>query len=70
MPCLLNLIYATLLAAFSPLLLSGRSGPGSGIARVGGEKFFGRAPHRIGDRPCVWFHAVSVGEVLLLRSRS
>ena len=31
------------------------------------EKFLGRAPLRIGDRPCVWFHAVSVGEVLLLR---
>ena len=66
MPCLLNLIYATLLAACSPLLLyrSLRSGK----YREGwGEKFLGRAPHRIGDRPCVWFHAVSVGEVLLLK---
>jgi 3-deoxy-D-manno-octulosonic-acid transferase len=66
MPCLLNLIYAALLAACSPLLLyrSIRSGK----YREGwGEKFLGRAPHRIGDRPCVWFHAVSVGEVLLLR---
>jgi 3-deoxy-D-manno-octulosonic-acid transferase len=66
MPCLLNLIYATLLAACSPLLLyrSIRSGK----YREGwGEKFLGRAPHRIGDRPCVWFHAVSVGEVLLLK---
>src|SRR5262249_15169739 len=32
------------------------------------EKVLGRAPLRIGNRPCVWFHAVSVGEVLLLRS--
>ena len=66
MPCLLNMIYATLLAACSPLLLyrSFRSGK----YREGwGEKFLGRAPHRIGDRPCVWFHAVSVGEVLLLK---
>jgi len=66
MPCLLNLIYATLLAACSPLLLyrSLRSGK----YREGwGEKFLGKAPHRIGDRPCVWFHAVSVGEVLLLK---
>lgn len=66
MPCLLNLIYAALLSACSPLLLyrSIRSGK----YREGwGEKFLGRAPHRIGDRPCVWFHAVSVGEVLLLR---
>jgi 3-deoxy-D-manno-octulosonic-acid transferase len=66
MPCLLNLIYAMLLAACSPLLLyrSLRTGK----YREGwGEKFLGRAPHRIGDRPCVWFHAVSVGEVLLLK---
>jgi 3-deoxy-D-manno-octulosonic-acid transferase len=66
MPCLLNLIYATLLAACSPLLLyrSLRSGKYRDGWR---EKFLGRAPHRIGDRPCVWFHAVSVGEVLLLK---
>ena len=32
-----------------------------------GEKFRGKAPLRIGDNPCLWFHAVSVGEVLLLR---
>ena len=66
MPCLLNLIYATLLAACSPLLLyrSLRSGK----YREGwAEKFLGKAPLRIGDRPCVWFHAVSVGEVLLLK---
>ncbi len=66
MPCLLNLIYATLLAACSPLLLL-RS-LRTGRYREGWrEKFFGRAPHRIGSGPCVWFHAVSVGEVLLLK---
>ncbi|WP_435006213.1 3-deoxy-D-manno-octulosonic acid transferase [Tundrisphaera lichenicola] len=66
MPCLLNLIYATLLAACSPLLLY-RS-IRTGRYREGwAEKFLGRSPHRIGDRPCIWFHAVSVGEVLLLR---
>ncbi|WP_435016861.1 3-deoxy-D-manno-octulosonic acid transferase [Tundrisphaera sp. TA3] len=66
MPCVLNLIYATLLAAFSPILLL-RSYK-TGRYRDGwGEKFFGRAPRRIGDRPCIWFHAVSVGEVLLLK---
>ena len=66
MPCLLNMLYAALLTACSPLLLyrSIRTGK----YREGwGEKFLGRAPHRIGDGPCVWFHAVSVGEVLLLR---
>ena len=67
MPCLLNLIYATLLAACSPLLLY-RS-IRTGRYREGWrEKFLGQAPLRIGDRPCVWFHAVSVGEVLLLKS--
>ena len=66
MPCLLNLIYATLLAACSPVLLyrSLRSGKYREGWR---EKFLGQAPHRIGDSPCVWFHAVSVGEALLLR---
>src|SRR3954447_7095338 len=66
MPCVLNLIYATLLAAFSPVLMF-RSYK-TGRYRDGwAEKFFGRAPRRIGDRPCIWFHAVSVGEVLLLK---
>jgi 3-deoxy-D-manno-octulosonic-acid transferase len=31
------------------------------------EKLLGKAPLRIEDDPCLWFHAVSVGEVLLLR---
>ena len=67
MPCLLNLIYATLLAICSPVLLyrSIRTGKYREGWR---EKLLGQAPHRIGDRPCVWFHAVSVGEVLLLQS--
>lgn len=30
------------------------------------EKFLGRVPRRTSDRPCVWMHAVSVGEVTLL----
>ncbi len=66
MPCLLNLIYATLLAALSPLVLV-RSITTGKYREGWGEKFLGRAPHRIGDGPCVWFHAVSVGEVLLLK---
>ncbi len=66
MPCLLNLIYAALLMLCSPILLF-RS-LSTGKYREGwGEKFLGRAPHRISDGPCVWFHAVSVGEVLLLK---
>ena len=67
MPCLLNLIYAALLAACSPFLLY-RS-LRTGRYREGWrEKLLGQAPPRIGDRPCVWFHAVSVGEVLLLKT--
>jgi len=67
MPFLLNLIYATLLAVCSPILLyrSIRTGRYRDGWR---EKLLGTAPLRIGDRPCVWFHAVSVGEVLLLKS--
>ena len=46
--------------------LPGVRGRGS-IARAGPRRCWARLPLRIGDRPCVWFHAVSVGEVLLLR---
>jgi 3-deoxy-D-manno-octulosonic-acid transferase len=31
-----------------------------------GAKLLGLAPWRVGDRPCAWLHAVSVGEVNLL----
>ncbi len=31
------------------------------------RKLLGLTPVRAGDRPCAWFHAVSVGEVLLLK---
>ena len=37
------------------------------IVRDGARSFGERLPLRIGDSPCLWFHAVSVGEVLLLR---
>ena len=66
MPFVLNAVYLILLAFFAPWIAirSIRTGK----YREGwGEKFFGNAPSRIGDRPCVWFHAVSVGEVLLLK---
>lgn len=66
MPFVLNLIYLALLLAMSPVLIvkAWRTGKyREGFA----EKVRGKAPRRIGDDPCVWFHAVSVGEVLLLR---
>lgn len=66
MPFALNLIYALILFAMSPLLLYRRLVAGK--YRDGWrEKLAGKAPLRIGDHPCLWFHAVSVGEVLLLR---
>ncbi len=66
MAVLLNLIYALVALLYSPILVyrcvkTGRYREGWG------EKLWGRAPLRIGDEPCIWFHAVSVGEVLLLR---
>jgi 3-deoxy-D-manno-octulosonic-acid transferase len=66
MPFVLNLIYLAILTLCAPVLFfrAWRSGK----YREGwSERVLGEAPLRIGDRPCVWFHAVSVGEVLLLR---
>src|SRR5262249_44479764 len=61
-----NLIYLATLLLFAPVLIY--RAVRSGKYRDGlWEKLWGDAPRRIGDRPCLWFHAVSVGEVLLLR---
>ena len=62
---LLDAAYLLLLLAVSPLL-TWRS-LRTGKYRDGwGAKFLGLVPLRDGDAPCVWFHAVSVGEVNLL----
>ncbi len=62
---LLNAVYLSLLLASSPLLLW--SAIRHGKYRDGfAEKLLGRVPRRLDDRPCVWLHAVSVGEVNLL----
>ena len=67
MPFALNLIYCGRPAASSPRSCS-TDGLRTGKYRDGWEeKLWGKAPLRIGDQPCLWFHAVSVGEVLLLR---
>jgi 3-deoxy-D-manno-octulosonic-acid transferase len=66
MPYLLNLLYLILLLAVSPWLIYKMVTTGKyrrGMLR----KLLGLTPLRQSDRPCVWFHAVSVGEVLLLR---
>ncbi len=66
MPFVLNVIYAAALAIFSPWLLY-RWARERKYREGWREKFRGKAPLRIGDPPCLWFHAVSVGEVMLLR---
>ncbi len=66
MPILLNLVYLLLLIAASPVLVwrcLARGKYRDGWA----QKFLGRLPVRSTDRPVLWFHAVSVGEVLLLQ---
>ncbi len=65
MSLLLDIFYACLLAVCSPWLAwqSFRTGKyREGFA----EKFLGRVPRRESARPCIWLHAVSVGEVNLL----
>jgi 3-deoxy-D-manno-octulosonic-acid transferase len=65
MSYLLNIIYLIALVLASPWLfwqaaLKGKYREGFAA------KFFGLVPRRQSDRPCIWFHAVSVGEVNLL----
>lgn len=62
----LNLVYAGLLLAVSPVLLYRRVRHGK---YRGGwrEKLTGAVARQFPDRRCLWFHAVSVGEVLQLQ---
>ncbi len=67
MPWILNAAYLFLLLAVSPMLLYRRLVYGKyrdGLA----QKLLGQLPSRDSSRPCLWLHAVSVGEVLQLRS--
>ncbi len=66
MPLALNLAYIAALLIFSPMLFY-RWARGGKYREGWREKLRGEAPLRIGHQPCLWFHAVSVGEVLLLR---
>jgi 3-deoxy-D-manno-octulosonic-acid transferase len=62
---LLNLSYFALLAVVSPVILFRMVVRGK--YRTGwSQKLLGRVPPREGSPPCLWFHAVSVGEVLQL----
>lgn len=62
---LLNLVYLALLAAVSPLLIYRALRHGK-YRQGWSQKLLGLAPRSAGGRPCVWLHAVSVGEVNLL----
>ena len=62
---LLNLAYLVLLAFISPLLLF-RSLMQGKYRKGWAQKLWGAVPLRPGERPCLWLHAVSVGEVLQL----
>lgn len=65
LPIALNVAYAATLVLALPWLLYARLAKKK--YREGyGAKFLGRLRRREGDRPCVWLHAVSVGEVNLL----
>ncbi len=67
MPWLLNVVYLLLLAVLSPWLLY--QAISKGKYREGwSAKLWGSVPARPQDdrAPCLWFHAVSVGEVNLL----
>src|SRR5438876_4926737 len=66
MSYLLNAAYLLVLLAMSPWLLYKSITTGK-YRRGLLAKFTGRASYRTGDRPCAWFHGVSVGEIHLLR---
>ena len=64
---LLDAAYLLLLTVISPWLLYAAIRKGKyreGFA----AKLLGRVPERSGPRPCLWLHAVSVGEVNLIKT--
>lgn len=64
-PWLLDAGYLALLGACSPLLVPKMSAPRyrEGLA----QRLLGAVPERRGDRPCLWIHGVSLGEILAAR---
>ena len=65
MSWLLNVIYGGLLLLLSPMILWKMLRHGR-YRRGLKEKLLGRLPQPPADRPVIWFHAVSVGEVIQL----
>jgi len=61
----LNITYAALLTLLSPVILW-RSLRHGRYRRGWREKLLGQLPQSSGNKPVVWFHAVSVGEVVQL----
>jgi 3-deoxy-D-manno-octulosonic-acid transferase len=66
MPYLLNLLYLSCLVLLSPWLIFKLCATAKWRRNLW-AKLVGRTPRRNQSRPCVWFHGVSLGEVLLLR---
>jgi 3-deoxy-D-manno-octulosonic-acid transferase len=66
MSYLLNLAYLLALLILSPWLVYKALTTGK-YRRGVWSKISGRAFRRQSDRPCIWFHGVSVGEIHLLR---
>lgn len=64
---MLDMTYAVVLMVATPFLLYRRFVQKKAVAGLV-DKLTGRIVRRHPDRPCVWFHAVSVGEVLQLPS--
>ena len=63
----LNLVYCGLLLLFSPVILFRAIWHGK-YRQGWSEKFLGRVATRTSTGPAIWLHAVSVGEVLVLRT--
>ncbi len=63
---MLDAAYLALALCASPLLVWRRLVQGKD-RRGNAEKWLGRGEARTGNEPCLWLHAVSVGEVLQLR---
>ena len=62
---LFNIAYLSLVVLALPVIVYRAIAHGK-YRRGWLQKLFGYVPHREGDGPCLWFHAVSVGEVHLL----
>ena len=65
MPYLLNVLYLLLILFTLPWFLWQAARKGK-YRRGYAAKFLGLVPRRGSDKTCLWFHAVSVGEVNLL----